>query len=163
MSINTLKRFEGIGRVKAIQIKATIELSKRLAKVVSVAKIKVTSPKVIFNVLNETFTNKKQEIIKTVILDRANNILSINTNAIGTTSNVNIGIKEILSEPIKQMASSIILVHNHPSGNLTPSKQDILFTTKIKEYAKIFNIELLDHIIIGKNDYISLKETGHMT
>ena len=80
------------------------------------------------------------------------------TNAIGNNDKVEIGLKEILSEPIKHMASSIILAHNHPSGNLNPSKQDIIFTQNIEEYAKIFNIKLLDHIIITKNGYTSFKQ-----
>ena len=89
-------------------------------------------------------------------------ILSVVTNAIGTNDSINISFKEILSEPIKQMAHSIILVHNHPSGSLTPSKQDIIFTNKINEISNIFNIILLDHIIIANNKYISMKEKGYI-
>lgn len=85
-------------------------------------------------------------------------MISVITNAIGNTDNINIGIKEILSEPIKQMANSIILIHNHPSGNLKPSRADIVFTNKVSEYAKIFEITLLDHLIISNNGYVSLKE-----
>ena len=162
MSINNLTKFSGIGRVKAIQIKAVLELSKRISKINNVQKVKVTCPKVIFDLLNHEYINKKQEIIKTVILDNSNNVLSIVTNAIGNSSSINLGVKEVLSEPIKQMANGIVIVHNHPSGNLTPSKQDIHFTNKIKEYSNVFNIKLLDHIIIGKDKYVSLKELGYV-
>ena len=86
--------------------------------------------------------------------------MSIVTNAIGSNDNINVGLKEILSEPIKQLSSSIILVHNHPSGSLKPSEADIRFTRKVEEYSRIFNIQLLDHIIIANNKYVSMKETG---
>ena len=102
----------------------------------------------------------KQECLKTVILNKQNCIISIVTNAIGSNDNISVGLKEILSEPIKQLASSIILVHNHPGGSLIPSKNDINFTKKVDEYSKIFNIQLLDHIIIANNNYTSMKEIG---
>ena len=120
--------------------------------------LKITSPKDVYNILLPYFIDKKQECLKTILLDKGNKIISIMTNAIGNNDKVEIGLKEILSEPIKHMASSIILAHNHPSGNLNPSKQDIIFTQNIEEYAKIFNIKLLDHIIITKNGYTSFKQ-----
>lgn len=161
LSVSSLQRFKGVGKVKAIQIKAVIELSKRIAKVNTNNKLKISSPNDVFNLLNETYIGKKQEVVKTILLDNANKIIAITTNGIGKTSSVQIGIKEIFSEPIKQMASGIILVHNHPSGNLTPSESDIKFTKNISEYGDTFEIKLLDHIIIGKNEYISLKERGY--
>lgn len=158
LSLEELKLFEGIGRVKAIQIKAMLELSKRIASMYATEKKKITSPKDVFDLLQKEFIGKKQEVLKTIILNKKNTVISVITNAIGNNDNISIGIKEILSEPIKQMANSIILVHNHPSGNLKPSKADILFTKKINENAKLFDITLLDHIIISDKGYISLKE-----
>lgn len=161
MSLNNLRKFKGIGKVKSIQIKAVLELSKRISKTNINNKKKITSPKDIFDLVNESYIGKKQEVVKTILLDNSNKVLSIITNGIGKTSSVQIGIKEIFSEPIKQMASGIVLVHNHPSGNLVPSQSDIKFTKNINEYGETFEIKLLDHIIIGKNDYISLKEKGY--
>lgn len=158
LSLEELKSYEGIGRVKAIQIKAMIELSKRIASMYVIDKKSITSPKDVFNLLRKEFIGKKQEVLKTIILNKKNTIISVITNAIGNNDNISIGIKEMLSEPIKQMANSIILVHNHPSGNLKPSKADILFTKKINENAKQFDITLLDHIIVSDKGYISLKE-----
>lgn len=158
LSLEELKLFEGIGRVKAIQIKAMLELSKRIASMYATEKKKITSPKDVFDLLQKEFIGKKQEVLKTIILNKKNTVISVITNAIGNNDNISIGIKEILSEPIKQMANSIILVHNHPSGNLKPSNADILFTQKINENAKLFDITLLDHIIISNKGYISLKE-----
>lgn len=158
LSLEELKSYEGIGRVKAIQIKAMIELSKRMASMYVIDKKSITSPKDVFNLLRKEFIGKKQEVLKTIILNKKNTVISVITNAIGNNDNISIGIKEMLSEPIKQMANSIILVHNHPSGNLKPSNADILFTQKINENAKLFDITLLDHIIISNKGYISLKE-----
>lgn len=158
MSITKLQEFEGIGKIKAIEIKAVIELSKRISNSYTKNRLKITSPKDVYNILLPYFIDKKQECLKTILLDKGNKIISIMTNAIGNNDKVEIGLKEILSEPIKHMASSIILAHNHPSGNLNPSKQDIIFTQNIEEYAKIFNIKLLDHIIITKNGYTSFKQ-----
>ena len=158
LSLEELKSYEGIGRVKAIQIKAMLELSKRIASMYATEKKKITSPKDVFDLLQKEFIGKKQEVLKTIILNKKNTVISVITNAIGNNDNISIGIKEMLSEPIKQMANSIILVHNHPSGNLKPSNADILFTQKINENAKLFDITLLDHIIISDKGYISLKE-----
>ena len=158
VSLEELKSYDGIGRVKALQIKAVVELSKRISKIYEINKDKITSPKDVYNLLAQSYIGKKQESLKTILLNRQKNVISIVTNAIGTNDNINIGVKEIFSEPIKHLANSIILVHNHPGGSLIPSKSDVVFTQKINEYAKIFNIELLDHIIITDKSYVSLKE-----
>lgn len=162
LSLQELREFEGIGRVKAIQIQAVIELSKRISNIYSMKKEKIVSPADVFKLLVNEYIGQKQECLKTILLNKQNNVISIVTNAIGGNDRINIGIKELFAEPIKQMATSIILVHNHPSGSLIPSKQDIRFTNHIKEYANIFEIQLLDHIIIANNSYISLKEEKYL-
>lgn len=160
LSLEELKQFKGIGRVKAIQIKAVIELAKRISENSDKEKLKIKCPRDVFNCLSYSYFGMKQECLKTVILNKQNQVLSIVTNAIGNNDNINIGLKEILSEPIKQLANGIILVHNHPGGSLNPSANDIKFTKKVEEYSKIFNIQLLDHIIIANNKYVSMKEIG---
>ena len=160
LSFEELKKYKGIGRVKAIEIKAVIELAKRISKNYDNIKNKITCPKDVYDNIAYTYVGMKQECLKTIILNKQNCILSIVTNAIGSNDNINVGLKEILSEPIKQLSSSIILVHNHPSGSLKPSEADIRFTKKVEEYSRIFNIQLLDHIIIANNKYVSMKENG---
>lgn len=162
ISLQKLKSYEGIGRVKAIQIKALVELSKRFINDFNICKTKIKCPKDVYETLAYEYMCKKQEILKIVILNKQNEILLVHTVAIGNNDRIDIGIKECLAEPIKNMASAIILVHNHPSGSLNPSKKDIEFTDKIKEYSKIFSIELLDHIIIANNKYMSFKEKGYL-
>lgn len=158
LSMQELQKFDGIGRVKSIQIQAVIELSKRISDIYSVKREKIISPVDVFNLLVSEYIGQNQECLKTILLNKQNNVISIITNAIGGNDRINIGIKELFAEPIKQMASSIILVHNHPSGSLIPSRQDIRFTKHIDEYSSIFDMQLLDHIIIANNNYISLKE-----
>lgn len=163
LSIQELMQYDGIGKVKAIQIKAVIELSKRISRsCYEKNNIKITKPRDVYLLVHESYIGKKQEIIKTILLNKANKVISIVTNSLGNVDTATTSIKEIFSEPIKQMASGIVLVHNHPSGNTTPSKNDIDFTKFIKENGEIFGIKLLDHIIIGNNEYASLVEKGYI-
>lgn len=162
LSLEELTKFDGIGSIKAKQIHAVIELSSRISNINSIKKDTITCPKDMYNLLISGFLGLKQECLKTILLNKRNKIISVVTNSIGSSDKINIGIKEVFSQPIKQMANSIILAHNHPSGSLVPSKEDIKFTKSILEYSKIFDIELLDHIIIANNGYISLKEHGYL-
>lgn len=158
ISIEQLKSFKGIGTVKAIQIKAVIEIAKRISKVPKEKISKINCPKDVYDLLSKEMEDKNVEMLKTVILNNKNVVKSVVTVSIGAQSKAVIGLKEILFEPLKQMASSIIIVHNHPSGDSSPSRQDIAFTKKILDGIKVFDIELLDHIVIGKNEYTSIKE-----
>lgn len=100
--------------------------------------------------------HEKREIVKIVILNSRNEIMKIKDIALGGSNFVNLNIKDILSEPIKMQAPKIILVHNHPSGNSTPSNTDIEFTKKLYKASQIFDIELLDHMVIGNMQYTSI-------
>lgn len=159
LSIEELKTFEGIGKVKAIQIKAALELANRLSNERKIFdKYKITSPQDVFDLVSNSYLNSKNEILKVVLLNKQNRVLSVVDSVSGQIDKIEIDIKQILSEPIKQMASSIILCHNHPGGSLKPSRQDVNFTRKLLEYCNIFNINLLDHIIIADNSYVSMKQ-----
>lgn len=160
-SLDELMKVQGIGKVKAIQLKAVIELSNRINNELSnEKKIKITCPEDVHKLLKNNMADKQIEEVKVVILDNKNYVKSVVTVSSGATNKSTVSTKEIFSEPIKQLASNIILVHNHPSGDTTPSRQDILLTRKVCDYARIFEIELCDHIIIGKNGYTSLKQTN---
>lgn len=156
-SIEELKSFKGIGKVKAINIKAIFEISGRINGESKLTN-KISSPKDIYNLLKSQMEDLKTEETRLVLLDTKNKVRSIILVAKGSINQTLLTAKEILTEPIKQMATGIILVHNHPSGDSTPSKQDINLTIKIKDYADIFDISLIDHVVIGKNEYTSIKE-----
>lgn len=160
LSISELKLQKGIGRVKAIQIKAVVEIAKRIKNLKEKDIKKISSPQDVYTLLANSMENKKQEIIKTILLDRKSVVKLIVTNSLGSQNKNVISYKEILSEPIKQMISRIIVAHNHPSGDTKPSNDDIRFTNKLSEACNMFDIELLDHVIIGNNEYFSFKEKG---
>lgn len=156
-SIEELMKIEGIGRVKAIQLKAISELAIRSSSKKPLLKDKIKTPEQLSLLFMSELRYKKQEILKTAILDSQNRIIKSITNSIGGLNSNAIEMRELLLEPIKSSAAKIALVHNHPSGDCTPSRSDILFTNKVNEACKIFGIELIDHIIIGNGEFSSLK------
>lgn len=154
ISLEELKKIKGIGRVKAIRIKAVMELAKRLSKPIK-NEIIVTSSKDVAALFMEELRFEKREIVKLVILNNKNKILRIQDISLGGSNYAVIEPKEILAEPIKIGAKKIILVHNHPSGNPTPSGEDFEVTKKIQMCAKMMGIELIDHLVIGDGEYRS--------
>ena len=157
VSIEELQKISGLGRVKAIQIKAVAELANRFLKPSRLVRHVITCPEDVANIVMGELKNESQEIIKTVILNNQNELMRIITNSIGTINSNVVEMREILKEPIKSGASKIILIHNHPSGNPEPSKNDISFSIRIRDASEMFGIELLDHIIIGDGVFVSLK------
>lgn len=156
LSIEELKEITGIGRVKAIQIKAICELSVRMNKQSNYKKVQIKSAKDVANLLMNDLRFEKREIVKVLILNNKNIILKILDVAIGSGNFANINIRYILSEVVKMNAPRIILVHNHPSGDPTPSEADYKVTEALKQASKLLKIELLDHIIIGNIRYNSI-------
>ncbi len=155
-SLQELMKIKGIGRVKAIQIKALCELASRMAIPINYKKIRIKSPEDVAKLLMEEVRFEKVEIAKLLILNTKNEILKIKNITIGGTNFTNISIKDILVEPIKMQAPKIILVHNHPSGDPTPSKADIQITERLHMAAMSLDIQLLDHIVIGNMKYVSI-------
>ena len=154
--IEELTQIKGIGKIKAIQLKAIGELAIRMSKPVNYKKIIIREPKDVVNLTKEELRFQKREIAKIVILNKKNEILKIRDLSLGGTNYVNLSIKEILSEPIRMKAPKIILIHNHPTGNPTPSDRDVEFTYDLYEVSEKLGIELIDHIIIGINSYTSI-------
>lgn len=156
ITLSELMRIKGIGKVKALQLKAVCELAKRMSTPLNYQKVKIKKPEDIVTLLMEEMRLEKQEIVKLVILNNKNQIIKIKKVAQGGINSVNMSYKDILAEPIKVQAPKIILVHNHPSGDSTPSRADIEITKRIFEIAQLFNIELLDHIVIGNGNFTSI-------
>ena len=156
ISLEELMLVKGIGRVKAIQLKAMCELSSRMNKPSNYRKIKITSSKDVANLLMNDLRFEKKEIVKLIILNNKNIILKIMDISLGGGNYAIIDIRFILSEVIKMGAPQIILVHNHPSGDVTPSREDIEVTKRLRQASEILGVRLLDHIIIGNMDYKSI-------
>lgn len=156
ISISEYMQIKGIGKIKAIQLIAVCELAKRMSRPINNLNVIIKEPKDVANLLIQEMKFEKREIAKVIILNSKNVVLKIKNISLGGTNFAMIEPKEILVEAIKIGAPKIILVHNHPSGDPTPSKQDFIITDRIYECADIMGIELLDHIIIGYNDYESI-------
>ncbi len=157
ITIEELTKIKGMGKIKSLQLKAVCELANRINFPPNYKKTQIKEPNDIVKILMNEMQYEKREIAKIVILDNKNAILKIKNIAIGGSNFVNIGMKEILSEAVKINAPKIILVHNHPSGNSVPSKKDYEITKKLEDSAKMLGIELIDHIVIGKLEYTSIK------
>lgn len=160
VSIEELKNINGLGRVKSIQMKALAEFAIRFSKPQIIARKIITSPEDVAKILMLEMKDETQEIVKTLILNNQNELIRIVTNAVGTGNSSYVEVKDIFKEAIKSNAMKIIVVHNHPSGFVEPSKEDIKFTQKIKNAGELMGIELLDHIIIGSTTFASMKRMG---
>lgn len=156
ITIQELMQINGIGKVKAIQLKAIGELANRMSMPATVRKITIKEPYDLAKIMMEELRFQKKEIAKIVILNNKNEIITIKDIAVGGTNFANIAIKDILEEPIKMKAPKIILVHNHPSGDATPSQQDIIFTNELYDATTLLGVQLLDHLVIGNKTYTSI-------
>lgn len=156
ITIEELMQIKGIGKVKAIQIKAACELATRMNTAIEYNPQIIEKPRDVANIIMDKMRFEKQEILKVVLLDSRNNLLKIKDIAIGSENFAISTIKSVLNEAVRIQASKIILVHNHPSGNPMPSESDIEFTENVKKASKILGIKLADHIVIGRDDYVSI-------
>ncbi len=156
ITIEELVKIKGIGKVKAIQVKAVCELASRMNSIDNYKKIIIRKPKDVVEVIIQDMRFEKQEILKVIMLDNHNQILKIKDVAKGTNNFVSASVRNILNEAVKIQALKIILVHNHPSGNPNPSQKDYEFTEKVRKASELLEIQLLDHIVIGDNKYISI-------
>ena len=156
ISIKEFMSIKGIGKVKAIQLLAVCELTKRISRPIKNFNVQIKSPQDVADLLINELKYEKREIVKELILNLKNNILKIQDIALGGTSFAVFEIKDVLKEAIKIGAPKIILVHNHPSGDPTPSHDDIELTQKLEQVSKMLEIELLDHVVIGDGKYKSI-------
>lgn len=155
LSIEDFMKIKGIGKVKAIQLKAVAELSKRISTPID-NKIKIKSAKDVADLLIPQMRYEKREIAKVLLLNSKNVIQKIVNISLGGANFACLEPKDVLSEAIKMQLPKIILVHNHPSGEVIPSKSDFILTDRLYEAAQIIGIELLDHIVIGDGTYESI-------
>lgn len=158
-TLEKFKSFKGINNVKALQLLAVAELSKRISTL-KLEKIKISSPNDAAVVLMEEMRYYKKEYFKIILLDTKNNVLKVAEISIGSLNSSIVHPREVFFEAIINSSSSIILVHNHPSGEAEPSHEDIVLTNRLVECGKIMGIRIIDHIIIGDGVFYSFKEEG---
>lgn len=155
-----LTRIKGVGRAKAAEILAAVELGKRMAEHTAQQRIVVNSPEDAADYAMPRFRYEQKECFSVILLNVKNHILSMPIISIGSLTASVVHPREVFKVAIQQTAAAMILVHNHPSGDPTPSQEDITTTARLVQAGKLLDIPVLDHIILGNNIYISLKEKG---
>lgn len=161
ITLPELLKIKGIGIAKATEFLASIELGKRVnTNNLIIKRTKFTNPEIIFEYYKDKLNDQKQEIFYAVYLDASRKIIEEKELFKGTINQSLIHPRDIFKYACILDASSIICIHNHPSGNIIPSKEDIKITNKLKEIGILFNIPIVDHIIIGKDKYYSFYENG---
>lgn len=163
IGINTLIGINGIGRVKAIEIKAAIELGRRIyIENNNLGGVILNNSLKIYEYFKDLVGNKKQEYFYTVYVDTKGRYIDKKCLFVGTINNSIVHPREIFKEAYLLSANGIICIHNHPSGDPTPSKEDVMITRKIKEIGMIHGIRLVDHLIVGVNSYYSFYEDNKL-
>ena len=163
VKVNKLKDIDGIGEVKAIELMAAIELGRRIYQDISEDDlINLSNPTNIIKYFNYIYKDKKQEEFYVLYLDKKHNLLEKKKLFMGTIDFSQVHPREIFKEAYLLSASYIICIHNHPSGDATPSMNDIEITKRINKIGEIHAIPLLDHIIIGNNNYYSFYEDNNV-
>lgn len=158
ISLQELMQIRGIGKVKAVQIKCIAELSRRIAKAQAGSALVFTDPETIAEYYMEDFRHEEQEKLLLLLLNNAGRLLGEELISKGTVNATLISPREIFLCALRYQAVSIILLHNHPSGNPSPSREDCLITSRVKECGQLLGIELLDHIIIGDHNSVSFRK-----
>lgn len=157
-TVDELKSYEGIGMSKSCRIIAGIELGIRLARSDSFYEISLNTPKTVANYLRSLFAGEDRELLCVLFLDSKNKPFGKEIVSIGTLNKTMVHPREVYKAAIRSGACSILISHNHPSGDPKPSDEDIAVTKRLDYVGKVVGIPLLDHIIMGRGDFVSLKE-----
>lgn len=156
-SLNELQKFRGVGKAKASQILALFELIKRYQISKTFGK-PITCAKDVFNYCKPLVSEKDREVFLALYLDTKNKVIKHEVISIGTLNSSLVHPREVFKSAIKESASSIIFVHNHPSGDVTPSKEDKTITNTLFKAGEFLSINVLDHVIIGRDEWFSFKD-----
>jgi DNA repair protein RadC len=159
-TIEEMSQVHGIGPAKAAQIKAAIEFGRRLIAASPEERPKIRSPRDVYNLLGPNMRDEKREHFQALLLDTKNGVMRTKTVSVGDLSSSIVHPREVFVEAIRHGAASLIVAHNHPSGDPAPSPEDIAVTRRLAEAGELLGIELLDHIILGDDRWSSLKEKG---
>jgi DNA repair protein RadC len=161
-SITELCRHDGLGQVKAIEIKAALELGRRMVSLNPGERRQIRSPRDVANLMKAEMQALGQEHLKIVMLDTKNQVIGAPDMYRGSLNTIGVRVGELFREAIRQNSASVVMVHNHPSGDPTPSPEDVNLTRQVVEAGTLLDIQVLDHLIIGMGEpgFVSLKERG---
>ncbi len=159
-SLEELKKVKGIGFATACKIQAAFKLGEKAELHITKFGEKIENPEVVFNILRNEIGNKKKESFYILSLTTRNNLISVDKVSTGTLSASLAHPREVFLPAIKNSASTVIIVHNHPSEDTQPSEDDLNITKRLKEAGKILGIDVVDHIIVSRTNYFSFKDKG---
>jgi DNA repair protein RadC len=159
-SFEDLSAVHGIGRAKAAQIKAAIELGHRMKMEEQSSKPVIKNPESVYNIMGHDLSVQKQEQLWVLALSTRNEIIRKQLLYIGTLNHSSVRLAEVFEIPIRCRAASVIIVHNHPSGNASPSEEDVRFTEELIKAGNLLDIGVLDHIIIARDGFSSIRGLG---
>ncbi len=162
VSAQELGRVHGMGVAKAAQVKAALELGRRGAILSGLNGPAIKSPQDVAALMMHELRHLDREHFCVLLLNTKNHVLYRETVAIGTLNSSTVHPRELFKTAVRRSAAAVILVHNHPSGDPTPSREDVELTARLREAGRILGIEVLDHVVIGDNKYVSLKAEGLM-
>lgn len=165
-SVGELRKISGIGPAKAVEIHAALALARRLRSRDGTDNPRIEGPENVADLMRETFRGQKQEQFYALYLDTKNRVLKKNVITIGLLDRSQVHAREVFRRAVRESCSRVVLVHNHPSGDPTPSSEDIACTAELVQAGKIIGIEVLDHIVMGRRtatrtqDFLSFKSSG---
>lgn len=159
-TVQELCQIKGVGQAKAIQLKACFNLGARASRQTIPPKYKIEHPAHAYHLIKEELENEKRELFVVVLLDVKNYVINHQIVAVGTLSQTLVHPREVFYPAIRHKAASLILAHNHPSGDPTPSSEDYAVTTQLIDVGGVIGISVNDHLIIGQQAYISLRRQG---
>lgn len=161
-SMSELLEIKGVGEAKACRILSAIELFRRISKETNKERFQIKSASSVAALFMEELRYEQKEYFKVLFLDTKNRIICDRCISIGSLNASVVHPREVFKEAVRQSANKIFLIHNHPSGDSSPSNEDISITKRLVEVGKLLGVEVLDHIIIGDGNYTSLKEYGYL-
>jgi DNA repair protein RadC len=161
-SFNELCQVDGLGPAKASEIKAALELGRRLVSLNPTQRAQVRSPEDIWSLVHADMSTFEQEHLRVLLLNTKNQVMDAHNVYKGTVNTTTVRMAELFTAAVRQHATSIVLVHNHPSGDPTPSPEDVRLTREAAEAGRLLEIEVLDHVVVGRGSrrFVSLKERG---
>jgi DNA repair protein RadC len=161
-TISQLSTVKGVGPAKAVEIRAAVELGRRICTLTDTARPVIRSPADVSLLLMSDMRFESKEHFRALLLDAKNQVIRIAPISVGSLTESIVHPRELFCEAIRHSSAALIVAHNHPSGDPTPSPEDIATTRRLVEVGRIVGIELLDHVILGDGRYVSLKERGHI-
>lgn len=159
-TVEELSQMKGVGPAKASQVKAALELARRLSRYSDLPRSAIRSPEDAAGLVMEEMRHLDREHFRAILLNTKNQVVTVDNVSVGTLNSSTVHPRELFRNAIKRSAAALILLHNHPSGDPAPSREDIDITGRLVQAGKIVGIEVLDHVIIGDNKFTSLKAEG---